>query len=206
MWEVNYHVAKYPSIVKKRCCQSWEGSIKKNRKKRKKEKTRTKEKGKTKGKAIEKAKKKNLNLVKLNLIGEKIMLDMQRNNVVSKLTLYISFQNNQTLLTFFFAVTSLDGFVKLLVDESNLYDQRNCREFHTNKQEIMAFLGINYVRSINKLPAISGYWVCKQLIGIEDIKNVMARTRFEDIFTKCPFSGQRKRWRKWHRQILYQAF
>ena len=39
----------------------------------------------------------------------------------------------------FSAVTNLDGFVKLLVHESNLYAQQIGREFHTNKQEIGHF-------------------------------------------------------------------
>ena len=50
----------------------------------------------------------------------------------------------------FSAGSNLD--VKLLVDESKLYEQQNDREFQTNKQEMRAFLGTNYIMSINKLP------------------------------------------------------
>ena len=57
----------------------------------------------------------------------------------------------------FFAVTNLDKLVKLLVDESNLYAQQNGRELHSNEQEMRAFLGINYIMSINKPPTIKSF-------------------------------------------------
>ena len=53
---------------------------------------------------------------------------------------------------------NLDGIVKLLVDKSNLQAQQSGREFHTNKQEMRAFLGINYIMFINKLPSIKNYF------------------------------------------------
>ena len=40
----------------------------------------------------------------------------------------------------FHAVINLDGLVKLIVDENNLYAQQNGREFHTKKQERRASL------------------------------------------------------------------
>ena len=40
----------------------------------------------------------------------------------------------------FHAVINLDGLVKLIVDENNLYAQQNGREFHTKKQERRALL------------------------------------------------------------------
>ena len=71
--------------------------------------------------------------------------------------------------------------IKLLVDENNLYDQQNGRKFHTKEQEMTVFLGINYIMSINKLPTIKGYWECKHHIGNEGMRNVMARSKFENI-------------------------
>ena len=47
------------------------------------------------------------------------------------------------LFDVFSAVINLDRLVKLLVDENNLHTQKNGREFHTNKQETITFLGIN---------------------------------------------------------------
>ena len=44
-----------------------------------------------------------------------------------------------------------------------------------------AFLGIDHVMSIDKLPTIKSYWECGQFIGKEGIRNIMARSRSEDI-------------------------
>ena len=49
------------------------------------------------------------------------------------------------------------------------------REFETNEQEMRAFLGINYVMSINKLSTIKSYWEYGQYVGDEGIRNVMSR-------------------------------
>ena len=81
--EANYHVVENPTIK----VNFEEGSKKaENEIKRKsKEKGEGKEKGKGKGKEKKQGKykiKKKSNLVKLNLIWEKYMLHMQRNNVV----------------------------------------------------------------------------------------------------------------------------
>ena len=92
----------------------------------------------------------------------------------------------------FSTVTNLDGLVKPFVDESNLYAQQNGREFHTNKQEMRTFLGLNYIMSINKLPTIKSCWECGQFIGNECIRNVIARSGFEDTLQNLHFSGNRK--------------
>ena len=87
---------------------------------------------------------------------------------------------------------NLDGIVKPLVDKSNLHAQQSRREFHTNKQEMRAFLGINYIMFIHKLPRIKNYWECVQFIGNEGIRNVMARLSFEDILRNLHFSDYTK--------------
>ena len=68
------------------------------------------------------------------------------------------FPEHHTYVDVFFAVVNLDGLVKLFVNESNLYVQQNGREFHSNKKEMRAFLGINYIKSINKLLTIKSYY------------------------------------------------
>ena len=80
----------------------------------------------------------------------KTMLYMQRKNAFQKLKLSISFWNTISLST----LTNLDGLVRLLVDETNLYVQQNGRKFRTNKKEMRALLGISYIMSISKLPTI----------------------------------------------------
>ena len=68
------------------------------------------------------------------------------------------FPEHHTSVDVFFAVVNLDGLVKLFVNESNLYAQQNGREFRSNKKEMRAFLGINYIKSINKLLTIKSYY------------------------------------------------
>ena len=46
--------------------------------------------------------------------------------------------------------------------------------------------------SINKLPTIKNYWECGQFIGNDGIRNIMARSRFEDILRDVHFSGSTK--------------
>ena len=54
------------------------------------------------------------------------------------------------------------------------------------------FLGINPVMSINKLPTIISYWECGQYVGNKGIRNVMSRSRFEEILQNLHFSGNTK--------------
>ena len=86
----------------------------------------------------------------------------------------------------FSAVTNVDGLVKRLVDKLNLYVQQNGREFHTNEREMRA--GIKYIMSIRKPPTVKSYWECGQFIGNEAIRNVMGRSRFEDILQNLHFA------------------
>ena len=65
-------------------------------------------------------------------------------------------------------------------------------EFHTNKQEMRACLGINYIMSINKLHTIKSYLECGQFIDNKSIRNDMARSRFEDILRNLHFSANPK--------------
>ena len=92
----------------------------------------------------------------------------------------------------FSAVTILDELVKLPVDDSNLDVQKNGREFHTNEQEMRAFLGINSMTSINKLPTINSYWKYGQFIDNKGTRNFMARSRFEDVLRNLHFSDNTK--------------
>ena len=98
------------------------------------------------------------------------------------------FPENHTPFDVFSDVTNLEKLLELLVNQSNLYAQQNGREFKTNFEEMKAFLGINYVMSINKLPTIKSYWECGQFVGNEGIRNVMSRTRFEQILHDLHFA------------------
>ena len=74
---------------------------------------------------------------------------------------------HHTPFDIFSTVTDIENLFKLTVVESNLYAQQKGKEFQINEQKMRAFLRINYVMSINKLPTIKGYWECEQYAGNE---------------------------------------
>ena len=57
--------------------------------------------------------------------------------------------------------------------QPNLYAHQNGRNFTVTKEELKAFLGINFVMAINKLPTIAEYWRVDNLIGNDGIQNTM---------------------------------
>ena len=54
-----------------------------------------------------------------------------------------------------FLVTSLEELLELIVELSNLYAHQNGRNFTIIKKGLKAFLGINFVTAVNKLPMIA---------------------------------------------------
>ena len=90
-------------------------------------------------------------------------------------------QEHCTHFDMFQKVTNLDELINLIVVQSNLYAQQNGRKFQLNVKEIMAFLGINHIISINYLRTVQSYWECGQFIGNEGVRNTMTRQRFKDI-------------------------
>ena len=55
-----------------------------------------------------------------------------------------------------------------------------------------AFIGINFVMAINKLPTIAEYWRVDNLIGNDSIQNRMIRNRFCEILQNLPSVDNRK--------------
>ena len=82
----------------------------------------------------------------------------------------------------------LDELVAILVEQTNLYARQNGRQFETNSDEIKAFLGINFVMSINKLPNLKSYWQIDEYVGNEGIRNVVTRKRFQGILRNLHFA------------------
>ena len=131
------------------------------------------------------------NLVTLNLIGGK-PCSICKGKMHFKSWNYPSVSGTPYPFNVISTLTNLDGLVRLLVDETNLYVQQNGRKFRTEKKEMRALLGISYIMSISKLPTIKSCWECGQLSGNESIRNVMVRSRFEDILWNIHFSNSTK--------------
>ena len=58
---------------------------------------------------------------------------------------------------------------------------QNRREFATNPEEIRAFLGINYIMSISKLPNVKCYWSVDSYLSNDDVRNAMTRNHCMNI-------------------------
>ena len=80
----------------------------------------------------------------------------------------------------------------LIVEQSNLYAHQNGRNFTITKEELKAFLGINFVIAINKLPTIAEYWGVENLIGNDGIQNTMTQNYFCEILQNLHFADNRK--------------
>ena len=88
----------------------------------------------------------------------------------------------------FSLVTSLKELLDLIVKQSNLYAHQNGRNFTVIKEELKAFLGINFAMPINKLPPIAEYWRVDNLIGNDGISNTETRNRFCEILQNLHFA------------------
>ena len=81
---------------------------------------------------------------------------------------------------------------ELIVQQSNFYAHQNRRNFAVTKEELKAFLGINFVMAICKLPTVAEYWRVDNLIGNDGIQNTMIRNRFCEIIQNLHFADNRK--------------
>ena len=101
---------------------------------------------------------------------------------------------NETVspIEIFSLVTSLKELLDLIVEQSNLYAHQNGRKFTVTKEELNAFLGINFAMPINKLPPIAEYWRVDNLIGNDGIQNTKIRNRFCEILQNLHFAEIQK--------------
>ena len=79
-------------------------------------------------------------------------------------------------IVIFSLVTGLEELLELIVEQSKiskLYAHQNERNFIFIKEELKAFLGINFVIAINKLPTIAEHCRVDNLIGNDGIQSTM---------------------------------
>ena len=89
-------------------------------------------------------------------------------------------------------MTGLEDLLELIVEQSNLYAHQNGRNFTFNKEELIAFLGINFIMAISELATISECWREDNPIGNYGIQNTMIRNRFCEILQNLHFADNRK--------------
>ena len=66
---------------------------------------------------------------------------------------------NETVspIEIFSLVTGLEELLEMIVEQLNLYAYQNRRNFTVTKEELKAFLGINFIMTVNRLPTIAKY-------------------------------------------------
>ena len=71
--------------------------------------------------------------------------------------------------------------------DSERYAAQNGRVFQTTNDELAAFLGINILMGINRLPATKDDWSVEEGLGNALIQKAMRRARFWEILQKYAF-------------------
>ena len=96
---------------------------------------------------------------------------------------------NETVfpIEIFSLVTRFGELLELIVEQSNLYAHQNGRNFTDTKEELKAFLGINFVIAIKKLPTR-----IDNLIGNDGIQSIMTQNRFSETLQNLHFANIRK--------------
>ena len=85
-------------------------------------------------------------------------------------------------------VPGLEELIDLIVVQTNIYAQQKGRNFTVGNNELTAFLVINYIMVINKLPTTAEYLRVNNLIGNNVIQNTMIRNRLCEILQCLHFA------------------
>ena len=67
-------------------------------------------------------------------------------------------------------VMGMNELLEIIVTKTNRYATQKGRSFETTEDEMKAFLGINFIMGINKLPSLGDYWPAKNLSEMERFK------------------------------------
>ena len=70
------------------------------------------------------------------------------------------------------------GLLSMMKIESERYAAQNGRQFQISVEEFCAFLGVNLLMGINKLPTMKSYWSVDESLGNSVIQKAMTRARF----------------------------
>ena len=88
----------------------------------------------------------------------------------------------------FAKTVGLEGLLSLLKTESDRYAEQNGRMFQTTLEELCAFLGINILMGIHKLPKMRDYWSVDEGLGNTLNQKTMTRDRFLEILQNLHFA------------------
>ena len=107
-------------------------------------------------------------------------------NLEAKILLNLSEKSNP--LKIYEVTTDFSEIVQYICEQTNLYAAQNGRDFVTNPEEILAFLGINYILSISKIPNLKCEWSVESYFSNEGARNAMTKGNFMKIFQNIHFT------------------
>ena len=95
---------------------------------------------------------------------------------------------NANPLLIFEGTTNFNELVKHICDQTSLNGTQNGKEYATNPEEIRAFLGINYIMPISKLPDVKCYWSIDSYLSNDGVRNTMKRNPFINLLQNLHFT------------------
>ena len=99
---------------------------------------------------------------------------------------------NVTLFKAFSKCIGLPGLLSIMKIESERYAAQNGRQFQILEEWFCAFLGVNLLMGINKLPAMKSYWSVDESLGNSLIQKAMTRARFLETLQNIHFADNHK--------------
>ena len=106
---------------------------------------------------------------------------MEKKKCTLEVEVLVNLDHASTPFDIFQTVAGMNELLEVIVMETNRYTTQKGRNFETTEDEMKAFLGINFIMGISKLPSLEDYWSTDKCIGNEKIQNVKTRTRFQSI-------------------------
>ena len=83
----------------------------------------------------------------------------------------------------------MNELLEIIVTERNRYAAQKSCNYETPEDEMKAFIRINFIMGINKLPSLEDYWPTNKCTGNEKIQIVMTKSRFQSILQNFYFSN-----------------
>ena len=99
---------------------------------------------------------------------------------------------NVTPFEAFSKCIGLPGLLSMMKIGSERYAAQNGRQFQISEKEFCAFLGVNFLMGINKLPTVKSYWSVDEGLGNSLIQKAMARAQFLEILQNIHFADNHK--------------
>ena len=84
------------------------------------------------------------------------------------------------------------GLLSMMKIESERYTAQNGRQFQITEEELCAFLGVNLLMRINKLPTMKSYWSIDEGLGNSLIRKATKRAQFLEILQNIHFPDSHK--------------